>query len=168
MRGGLASIVAVVLAAGGCIDVAEHRDTDPTVPDAGVDLAAQPITRRPGGTVRVEASRGHAGFTAFTGVWHHKEDGQVERLELRRDGSFDWTIDRSGTTCTIAGTVVLASVAVAEVQQPALTWTMTTNTCNSSYQGKVASDVIITHSFEHLVIKDAEFELEPVAYDREQ
>jgi hypothetical protein len=177
MRRGLVAIVML----GACIDVAEKRATDPTAPDGGVAVAeapAAPIVRRPGGAVRVEASRSHPGYGAFVGVWRHKEDGQVERLELRRDGTFDWSIDRSGTVCQIAGTVALGT-AVPKVdgqaapsaegtgEGPALTWTMTTNTCNSSYQGRTASDMILAHDFDHLVLKDAEFSLDPVPYERE-
>src|SRR5262245_14784896 len=125
---GLRGLVAIAFAASGaCLDVAEHRATEPGAPDVPDAGAPEPIARRPGGTVRVVAVRGHPGFAAYSGVWLHKEDGQNERLAIERDGAFDWTIDRNGSVCEIAGTVVLV-----EGEQPALSWTMTTNTCNSA------------------------------------
>lgn len=169
VRGGLVTIGGLAFAA--CVDVAEHRATDPGAvdpPDAGVPAIDQAITRRPGATVRVEANRERSGFGGFAAVWIHKEDGQDERLEIMRDGRFDWVIDRNGTKCEIAGTVVAQQIRYHDADAPALTWDMQVNTCNSSYQGKTASDVIIEHTFDHLVIKDSEFELEPVPYDRER
>lgn len=164
-------MIFALLACGACFDVAEHHATDPSAadqPDAGVPAIDQTIVRRPGGTVRVEATRDHAGFGGFAAVWIHKEDGQNERLAIERNGTFDWTIDRNGTKCEIAGTVIIDNIRYKDADTPALTWTMTVNNCNSSYQGKNASDVIIEHSFDHLVIKDSEFELDPVPYDRER
>ena len=163
------SIVALCgLVAAACVDVAHPNDRDDP-PDAGVVVADNaPIVRHPGQTVRVEVMRDHPGFSGFAAVWIHTEQGQNERLQIDPDGQFDWTIDRNGTKCEISGTVVLATVAVNNVDQPALTWTMTLNNCNSSYQGKSASDLIIEHTMDHLVIKDAEFQLDPVPYDRER
>lgn len=161
----------IAIASGACFDVAEHHVSDPggvDAPDAGVPAIDQTIARRPGGTVRVEANREHGGFGGFAAVWIHKEDGQDERLQIDRNGTFDWVIDRNGTKCEIAGTVVVENIDYKGTPSPALTWTMTVNNCNSSYQGKNASDVIMEHTFDHLVIKDSEFELDPVPYDRER
>jgi hypothetical protein len=152
------------IAAGACIDVAERRGSDPGArdgPDAAAPEGEPAASRRPGGAVRVVALRDHAGFAAFVGVWIHREDGQIEHLELRRGGDFEWRIDRNGVGCTISGTVEMVDGA-----PPSLAWTMTVNTCNSSYQGKTASDLVVDHDFERLVLKDAEFDLEPVTYDR--
>ncbi len=168
MRPGASIVAACALAA--CVDVAHPNDHD-DAPDAGVAVAQgndAPIVRHPGQTVRVEVTRDHPGFAGFAAVWIHTEQGQNERLQIDPDGQFDWTIDRNGTKCEISGTVVLATVTVNNVDQPALTWTMTLNNCNSSYQGKSASDIIIDHTLDHLVIKDAEFQLDPVPYDRER
>jgi VCBS repeat-containing protein len=171
MRLGGLVVVACVAGAGACIDVAHPNDHDDP-PDAGAPQVAladsAPIVRHPGATVRVAVTRDHPGFSGFAAVWIHTEQGQNERLQIDPDGQFDWTIDRNGTKCEIAGTVVLATVAVNNVDQPALTWTMTVNNCNSSYQGKSASDIVMEHTMDHLVIKDAEFQLDPVPYDRER
>jgi hypothetical protein len=181
MRRGLVAIAAL----GACVDVAERRATEPVAPDAGVAAPAPagPIVRRPGGAVRVVAIRTPQGYASFVGVWRHREEGQDERLELKDSGTFEWTIDRSGSNCRIAGTVVLATTVDDAAThdpsapspppseepdaQPALTWTMTTNTCNGEYQGRTASDVIVSHDFTHLVLKDAEFSMAPVPYTRE-
>jgi hypothetical protein len=162
-------LLTLACAAGACVDVAEHRGTDPApeAPDAGVPVVDQPITRHPGATVRVEANRARSGFGGFAAVWIHHEDGQDERLAIERDGRFDWIIDRNGTKCQIAGTVTVENIHYHDADAPALTWNMQVNNCNSSYQGKTASDVIVEHTFDHLVIKDAEFELAPVPYDRQ-
>jgi hypothetical protein len=167
----LGGLLVAACALGACVDVSHPNDHDDDTPDAGAVVAQAndaPIVRHPGQTVRVEVTRDHPGFSGFAAVWIHHEQGQDERLQINPDGQFDWTIDRNGTKCEIAGTVVLATVAVNNVDQPALTWTMTLNNCNSSYQGKTASDIIIEHSMDHLVIKDAEFQLDPVPYDRER
>jgi hypothetical protein len=164
----LGGILAVACAA--CVDVAEHRATDPGEgPDAGVADPDPPvIARHPGATVRVEIDHGvSSGFASYAAVWLHHEQGQEERLAIERSGAFDWTIDRSGAKCEIAGTVVLATVNYHGTDSPALTWTMTLNNCNSSYQGRTASDIITEHSSDSLTIKDSEFDLAPVPYVRE-
>jgi len=170
LGGMLAVACAGSLACPACVDVAEHRGTDPgDGPDAGAPAVDPPvIARHPGATVRVAIERGmSSGFSGYAAVWLHHEQGQEERLAIERTGAFDWTIDRSGAKCEIAGTVVLATVNYHGVDSPALTWTMTLNNCNSSYQGRSASDIIMEHTSDALTIKDADFDLAPVPYVRE-
>jgi hypothetical protein len=160
----------LAVACAACVDVAEHRATDPAdAPDAGAPAADPPvIARHPGATIRVAIERGvSSGFTSYAAVWLHHEQGQEERLAIGRAGDFDWTIDRSGAKCEIAGTVVLATINYHGADTAALTWTMTLNNCNSSYQGRSASDIIIEHSSDSLTIKDSDFDLAPVPYVRE-
>ncbi|MCE9571912.1 MAG: hypothetical protein K8W52_02030, partial [Deltaproteobacteria bacterium] len=114
-----------------------------------------------GGVVRVEVAHSPLGIARYANVWRHVDNDQSERLEITADGRFEWKIERPGqNTCLIAGTV-----SVREDRVNALRWMMTTNTCNSSYEGKVSHDWIIQHDRHHLALVDAEFHGDPVPYD---
>lgn len=118
----------------------------------------QPIK---GGVVRVEVTHSPLGIARYANVWRHVDNDQSERLEITADGRFDWKIERPGQNiCQIAGTVTIR-----EDKVNALRWMMITNTCNSSYEGKVSFDWIIQHDRHHLALVDAEFRGDPVPYD---
>jgi hypothetical protein len=160
MRRALAAVVVAACA----VPVAQYPGDDG--PDAGGPDADTPIAvgaRRPGAAVRVEATRWRTGLAAYAGVWRHNDPDQMEILAIMRTGAFDWSIERPGSRCQIAGTV-----AVVEGDPPALAWTMTTNTCNSSYQGRTSNDNVIAKGFDRMTLKDAEFEIDPVEYERDR
>ncbi len=143
---------ALMLAA--CGAVTSSREAPP-------HLIVPPGTPVKGGVVRVEVSHTLVGIARYANVWQHVDTDQSERLEITADGRFDWKIERPGSnSCQIAGTV-----SVREGEVPALRWMMTTNTCNSSYEGRISHDWIIQHDRNHLALVDAEFHGDPVPYD---
>jgi hypothetical protein len=133
----------------------------PSAVTTGPHLRIPPGAPAKGGVVRIEVNRAITGIALFAHTWLHVDDDQSEHLTITADGRFDWKIERpSSGTCQIAGTVTLIEGPVLAFQ-----WMMTTNNCNSSYEGRTSNDWIVQHDRMHLALVDAEFHTDPVTYD---